>query len=66
MSRSDRDDNDHHLFEARFDAALRQSGFGKSSKAFVGAFKEMADNIVQHSGRAAQQPAQGIIGYYVS
>jgi hypothetical protein len=59
------DDNDHHLFEGRFDAGLRQSGFGKGSKAFVGAFKEMADNIVQHSGPASQKPAKGIIGYYV-
>jgi hypothetical protein len=62
----DWDDNDHHLFEGRFDAGLRQSGFGKSSKAFVGAFKEMADNVVQHSGSIAQKPAQGIIGYYAS
>jgi len=25
------DDNDHHLFEARFDAGLRNAGFGKYS-----------------------------------
>ncbi len=66
VSRSDWDDNDHHLFEGRFDAGLRESGFGKSSKAFAGAFKEMADNVVQHSGPAVQQPAQGIVGYHIS
>jgi hypothetical protein len=46
-------DNDHHLFEARFTAAAKAVGFApKTSIALAGAFREMTDNIVQHSGNS--------------
>ena len=60
-------DNDHHLFEGRFTAALKAGGFGtKTSMALAGAFKEMADNIVQHSAPAGHPPATGVLGYSVA
>lgn len=58
--------NNHHLFEGRFDSSLRSAGFGKASKGLVGAFREMADNIVQHSSTTTKSPARGLIGYLVS
>lgn len=60
------ENNDHHLFEGRFDKGLKSCGFGGVSKAFVGAFKEMADNVVQHSGRINQKHWRSVIGYHVS
>jgi len=58
-------DNDYHLFESRFTAAVRQAGFGRKSTALAGAFFEMADNITQHSGPSSVNPARGILGYQV-
>jgi hypothetical protein len=58
-------DNDHHLFESRFTAGLRQAGFGRKSIALAGAFFEMADNVTQHSGMSSAHPARGILGYHV-
>jgi hypothetical protein len=36
------------------------------SKGLAGAFKEMADNVIQHSGPNPDQPARGFIGYHVA
>ena len=57
--------NDHHLFESRFTAAVRDAGFGKKAMALAGAFFEMADNITQHSGISTRQIARGILAYQV-
>lgn len=58
-------DNDHHLFESRFTASVRDAGFGRKATALAGAFFEMADNVTQHSGVSSTQPARGILGYQV-
>ncbi len=53
--------------ERRFEASLRASGFGDTlSKALCGAFHEMADNALSHSGPSVQQSAFGAVGYCVS
>jgi hypothetical protein len=57
--------NDHHLFASRFTASLRQAGFAQKSQALAGAFREMAENIVQHSSISAAQSVRGLLGYYV-
>ena len=54
-----------NLFSDRFGRALERNGFGDLSLGVVGAFKEMADNIVQHSGPDAESPACGIAAYAV-
>lgn len=60
------DSDQHHMFESRFAASLRENGFQPKAAALVGAFHEMADNIVQHSGASSSAPATGIVGYHVS
>jgi len=53
--------------ERRFVASLRASNFADTlSKALCGAFHEMSDNALRHSGPSVQQPAFGAVGYCVS
>jgi hypothetical protein len=59
------DSNDHHLFESRFTQGCKQAGFSSTALALAGAFREMADNTIQHSGPNANTPATGIIGYEI-
>jgi len=54
------------LFQARFRRSLEQRGFGKKlSIALSKAMQEMADNVVQHSGRDDAHPARGLVGYHI-
>lgn len=54
-------------FQRRFEASLRACQFaGKLPKGIVGAFHEMADNSLRHSGPAIQRPARGATGYFVT
>jgi hypothetical protein len=53
-------------FQRRFEASLRACQFaGKLPKGIVGAFHEMADNSLRHSGPTIQRPAWGATGYFV-
>ncbi len=53
-------------FLERFAAALKAAGFKNGwNQAMAGVFHEMADNIVQHSTLASNQPINGIAGYSV-
>jgi hypothetical protein len=50
----------------RFQQALRYHGFAnRLDYGIVEAFKEMADNVIQHSGPSVDEPARAIVGYRV-
>lgn len=52
--------------QQRFKHMLTTNGFPLPlAQALTGAFAEMADNIVQHSGNEEGKPAPGIWGYHV-
>ena len=53
------------LFSDRFARSLKKNGFGNLSLGLVGAFGEMADNIIQHSGTNSELPSSGIAAYAV-
>lgn len=52
------------LFLMRFEQMLKRFGFVKAG-AIASALMEMADNVIQHSGEAAERSARGIVGYHV-
>ncbi len=53
-------------FFMRFQQALRGHGFAnRLDYGIVEAFKEMADNVIQHSGSSVEEPAPAIVGYRV-
>jgi hypothetical protein len=54
------------LFQERFRRSLKVNGFGgRLSLAISKAMQEMADNVLQHSGRDEYRPAPGLLGYQV-
>lgn len=54
------------MFQDRFARALRENGFSREmALGLVAAFAEMADNIVQHSGKTRSSPAPGLVGFQV-
>src|SRR5208282_3718350 len=66
QSRSDWTGEPASLFQSRFTRSLEKRGFGrKLSLALSKAMQEMADNIIQHSGRDEDHPALGLVGYHV-
>jgi len=56
----------YHPYQSRFTKAAKAAGFGKIAEALVGALREMADNVTQHSGSNSENAAPGLIGYFVS
>ena len=66
LSRDDWEDTRALLFQSRFARTLQANGFSRTTAlGLAGAFAEMADNIVQHSGENSQAPARGVVGYHV-
>lgn len=54
------------LFEERFQRALVSVGFDRETAyGFAGAFQEMADNVVQHSGYDSNGRVKGVAAYLV-
>ena len=65
-SSADWTDDAASLFQGRFKRSLEKHGFGKKlSLALSKAMQEMADNIVQHSGRDEEHPSAGLVAYHV-